>query len=381
MKRSLVSIVTQQFVNMRVKWVITFISLSACVDKINFNIPMTQSLIVVEGTINDSPGPYTVKLSKSISLDADSAFRDPIEKAIIKLYDDGGNEEDLTEISPGIYLTGGAIQGKIGHGYYIHITTASGETYQSDPDTINPVGEVQQIKYQFEAKTVTTNYGEAQADVFNVFVDADAGQGVNNYVRWRYTGTYKVETHPELHQTFAGGYWYQTPVPCSGYIVAPALGGGKLTEVAPCACCTCWVSQYESAPTLSDEQLVVNHQFRNVKVGEVPVNSNTFTDKFIVEVEQMSLTQNSFTFFNLIRAQKQGASSLFQPPSGKIIGNIKTINSSSQVVGIFWATSVKSKFITINRSDVPYPITPPDFIRDACTIFPNSATIQPSFWQ
>lgn len=363
------------------KWAIMFIILNACVDPINFKIPLAQSLIVVEGMISDGPGPYTVKVSSSLSLTADSSFRDPIQGAKIKLFDDEGSTEDFVEASRGVYLTGGVIQGKIGHAYYIVLEMPDGNIFKSEPDMINPVGEVQEIRFEFEARTVHKNFGDVDANVFNIYMDANAGVGNDNYVRWRYTGFYQVNTHPELHQTFSAEFWYKTPPACSGYIVNPALGGGELIQTAPCTCCTCWVTQFESEPNLSDNQFVVNNQFKNIKLAEVPINSNTFSDKYMVEVEQMSLTLNSFEFFKLIRVQKEGASSLFQPPSGQIVGNIIPVNSTKQVVGLFWGTSIKSKYIFIQRSDVPYLIPPPDFVRDACTIFPNAFTTKPDFWQ
>jgi len=365
---------------LRIKWFIVFSALTACVDKIYFNVPPAEAFTVVEGMISDAPGPYTVKISKSLSIVADSSFRDPIEKAKIKLYDDEGNTEDLVEASPGVYVTGGVIQGKVGHGYSIIIETEDGRIIRSDPDTINPVGEIDQIKYQYVAKTFHENYGDVDANVFNIYVDGNTGPGANNYVRWRFTGTYQVDTHPELHRTFSEGYWYATPFPCSGYTVLPALGGGNLTKISDCTCCTCWITQFESVPNISDGQFINNNEYKNVMVAEVPINGLTFSDKYMVEVEQMSLTENAFQFFKMIRAQKESASSLFQPPSGKVIGNLSAVNSTQQVVGLFWATSVKSKYIFIPQSEVPYIIQPVGK-DEPCTTYSNSSLNKPDFWQ
>jgi hypothetical protein len=320
-------------------------------------------------------------VSKSISLSADSSFHDPVKQATIKLFDDEGNVESLIEKNPGEYVTGGVIQGKLGHAYYITLETQDGKSFKSEPDMINPVGEIEQIKFEYEARTIPHPYGDEEANVFNIYVDADAGVGNENYTRWRFTGTYKVVTNPEQHLIDADGPPYRDPLPCSGYILEPALGGGKLVQVAPCTCCTCWVNDYESEPHLSDNQLVSNNQFRNVKVADVSINSTSFSYKYMVGVEQMSLSKTSFDFFKLIRIQKDGASSLFQPPSGKITGNISAVNADSPVVGLFWAASIRSKYTFILRSDVPYPITPPDPNIGACTGFKNSSTSQPKFWE
>lgn len=364
----------------RLKWFILFAALTACVDKIYFNVPPAETFMVVEGMISDSPGPYRVKLSKSLSIVADSSFRDPVERATIKLLDDEGHTEVLTEASPGIYTTGGLIQGEVGHAYHIEIQTSDGKIYKSQPDVITPVGEIEQIKYQYVAKTFHENYGDVNADVFNVYVDASAGPGENNYVRWRFTGTYRVDTHPELHRTFSEGYWYATPFPCSGYTVLPALGGGNLTKISDCTCCTCWINQFESVPHLSDEQFINDNEFKNVLVAEVPINGLTFSDKYMVQVDQMSLTANAFQFFKLIRAQKEGAASLFQPPGGHVIGNLSSLNSNDPVVGLFWATSIKSKYIFIPQSAVPYIIQPVGK-DEPCTTYANSSLNKPDFWQ
>jgi hypothetical protein len=371
------------FWNVRVRSFMAFIALSACVDKINFNVPPAQSLTVVEGMITDAPGPYTIKVSKSLSLTADSSFRDPIEKAKIKLHDDDGNVEDFSEAAPGVYVTGGIIQGRVGHVYYIAIETQDGKIFRSEPDRINPVGEIEQIRYEYEARTAEVNTAEVNADVFNIFVDADGGSESSSYVRWRFSGTYKVETHPELHYTVTQEgppYAYKSPYPCSGYIVEAALGGGYLRKVGECTCCTCWVNQFESVPTLSDGQLVSNNHYQNVKVGEIPINGLTFTEKYMVQVDQMSMTENAFQFFKLIRKQKENASSLFQPLNGEIKGNIAPVNSTEPVVGIFWAASIRSKYIYILKSDVPYNIAPIG-IAEPCLTYDNSSMNKPDFWQ
>ncbi len=365
------------------RWLIAFLLITACVDPINFKVPPPKFLLVVEGMISDRPGPYTIKVSRSLGLDAISLTRTPVINCSIQLYDDAGNVEDFYETTTlGTYATRGVMQGQVGRTYHIQLKTGDGKTFESTPEQIKPVGEVESIRQEFEGRTVATNYGEKAADVFKIFIDAKGVGSDENYVRWRFTGTHQVVTYPELHEIFLQVSAYKDPLPCSGYIITPALGGGKILKVDECTCCTCWVNQYESAPLLSDEQLVDNKEFRNIKVGEVPVNNITFAYQYMVLVEQMSLSRNTFDFFKLIRAQKEGASSLFQPPYGEIKGNIKAIDSQDPVVGLFWATSISSKAIFLTQNDVPYPVTPPDVIADDCsTFYENSSTTKPEFWQ
>ncbi|MBN8651943.1 MAG: DUF4249 domain-containing protein [Cytophagales bacterium] len=365
-------------------WVLAFGLMAACVERIEFDVPFAQNMLVVEGSITDAAPPYTVKITRAFPLGVDSINATTVSDATVTLFDDMGNQETLTESEPGIYKTNNVIQGELNHSYYIRIRTSSGQEFESEPEKINPVGEILDIKYDFEARTVVKPFGEVDANVFNIFVDAEAGDALEKYVRWKYTGTYEVMTAPELHMTWVPPYRpYENPWPCSGYIVGPAPGGMGtiLIKVGECECCNCWVTIPEKIPQLSDTQLISGNEFRNIKVGEVEVNNATFYSKFKIEVEQMSLSRNAFNFFKLVREQKENASSIFQPPSGEIRGNIKAINSGDRVVGLFWATAVTRKIIYITPQDVPISLTPIDVITFPCyDYFENSTNQKPEGW-
>ena len=371
------------FFRLRIIILLLFVFLDGCVDRIVFPVAPAQLQTVIDGMISDQPGPYTVKISQAIDLNADSIIRVPVPHANVKLHDDEGNVENYAETAPGDYATGGLIRGKVGHSYYVTVETDDGVTFQSEPDLMKPVGEIDEIKFEFEARTKEEPYGIVQRDIFKVLIDARSVADDENYVRWRFKGTYKVFSYPELHFVWNSGFKLKDPYPCSGFIVGggPTFSGGILTQVGPCTCCTCWGQQFESQPQLSDGQLVVNNQFKNIQVGEVPINTATFYDKYLVEVEQMSMSKKAFEFFKLIRSQKEGVSSLFQPPSGEIKGNFKAVNSTAPVIGLFWATSIKSKSIYIRRSDVPYGVPPIPEIRYPCTWYPNAVNVKPSNWE
>lgn len=371
------------FHNVKYPWLITFMVLMACVERIDFKVPPAKYQMVVEGMITDSTGPYTVTLSEAMNVDTDTIVRVPITRATLTLYDDQGNSESLTETSPGTYVTHGLIQGKVGRAYHIRIETLAGNIFESEPDLLFPVGELEAIRFEYEKRTVVETFGEVAADVFNIYVDASAGTEKENYVRWKFTGIYKVITEPKEHNTWNPPYLpYRNPFPCSGYILTGGAPGGLLVQVGDCECCTCWAKHFETKPQLSDMQLISGSQFRNVKVGEVPINSTTFHEKYMVEVDQMSLSRQAFEFFKLMRAQKEGSSSLFQPPSGEIRGNIRAVNNTDPVIGLFYATALQRKSIFIQKTDVPYLLTPIEFITYPCyDYFENASTTKPAGWE
>ncbi len=360
-------------------------TLMGCVEPIDFEVPEPKEQIIIQGTITDQPGPYTVTIGRGISLRPDSVFNPPITGAQVRLYDDQGNIENFSEVSPGEYVTIGAIRGTVGRSYHITVELSDGSTYESQPDLLKPVGEIQDIYWEYESETSEEVFGEVQNDFFNIYIDSDIGQFDQNFVRWRMSGTYRIVTNPELFEIDRP--WFDFPIPrprpCSGFEVAPApVGNGTIVvQKRPCTCCECWVDVFEKSPVVSDDRLVANGQFKNVKVGEVPINNVNFYDKFLVNVEQMSLTRTAYDFFRLIEVQRNSASSIFQPPSGEIVGNMIGEDEDDRVIGLFWASSIVKRYEFIQREDVPYLLTPTQVFPESCLLqFENSTTERPDEW-
>ncbi len=356
-----------------------------CIAEIDFPVPDAEDQIVIQGMISTDPGPYEVTVNTALALDDSTAIARPISNSTIKLYDDLGACEDFREVEPGVYETVGSMRGEVGRTYYITVELSDGRVFESEPDIIRPVGSIMEIKPEYEERTSNEEFGEIRADVFNIFVDSDGGEQTNNFVRWRYTGIYRIDTEPKFRMAWERGYRpWKDPPPCSGYIVVPGPenSGGLLEEVGPCECCSCWVHEYEEMPQLSDNQFVTDNQFRNVKVGEVAITRNAFHDKFMVQVEQMSLSRTAYDYYQQLRSQIQGSISIFQPPAGEIIGNITATNNESLVVGLFLTTSVDTETIFLTAEDVPYPLSVMDYYTDDCRLFTENAfNERPDRWE
>jgi hypothetical protein len=363
------------------KLLTTFVVVSACVDPIAFDTTEYEDVIALDGSITTEPGPYTITMSRGVTLDTDTTLTAHVAGASIVLHSDAGESEPFAEVQPGVYRTGGVITGKIGSTYHVSITMPDGATFESEPETLLMPGQVDAIHFRYEARTVEKLYGPEAADVFNIYIDAstESSGERTNFVRWRFTGTYVTETNPEKHTSTLQGFVYKTPWECSGWVVDPAKGGGILRQDFPCACCRCWITAYEASPKLSDEALMEGGEVSDLKIAEVPINRVTFFEKYKVSVDQMNISANAFDFFKVIRTQKDGVSNLFQLPPGKITGNIRPINADYQIIGLFWAASVNRKSIYITKDDVPYKIAH-DVIPFPCTSYGNSTATKPADW-
>ena len=351
----------------------------SCVDKAV--IEMRGQLlgeIVVDGLITDQPGPYTIKLSKSLAVDA-LIKNQPLSVSSVILRDDIGNSEVLIEVDAGTYQTNSkGIQGVVGRKYSVRIKTNDGMIYESIPDEMRSVGDIDSLYYKFESielENGTLQYG------YRVFIDSHNPEGGDHFVRWRYNGIYQIETKPRLHLNDRGLPPCAEPDPpvCSG------------TDGFPCTCCICWVTQPELKPKVGNSSFVLNGENKGIEIGYVPINFYTFQFKYRVEAIQMSLSESAYNYWKIIQSQKEGSSSLFQPPTGKTKTNIFEINNKANAHGIFYASAISKwqKYIGRDENQLANKIISPidcsgrigPAAQSCLKIFPNSSNQPPIDWK
>ncbi len=355
----------------------------ACVDRLDFDAgDAGESEIVVDGFISDQPGPYKIRIFLSGGIKENLLAQEPVNARQVVISDDSGETEQLNQTSPGIYETSpDGIRGQVGRKYKLLVELLNGERLESTPDELHPVGEVDNIFYRFESflpQSGPTEHG------FRVFMDAQSEAGP---VRWRFTGTYIQEAFPALRQWPRGGCRGQPdPAPCSGF----EDNGNSIKRVGECTCCVCYVNDVEDKPRLSNDVIMTEGVFRNVEMGFIPFDVWRFHfRKYMVKIEQMSLSEEAFQFWKIIKDQKEGINSLFQPAIGRVPTNFSSTNSSRRVAGFFYATAIKQKVVFINDIDAPIPV--PEFtvppievcqFWDVCeVVWRNSSRTPPPEWE
>ncbi|GAC1383873.1 MAG: hypothetical protein NVSMB45_11520 [Ginsengibacter sp.] len=109
----------------------------ACKKVIQIDLNSSSPRIVIEANISNQPGPYTVKLSRSVNFNQSNVFP-PISGAKVKLSDEGSVvNETLIETSPGTYKSK-LIKGIAGHTYLLSVTD-NGKVYEASSYLPQPV--------------------------------------------------------------------------------------------------------------------------------------------------------------------------------------------------------------------------------------------------
>ncbi len=347
----------------------------SCIDRLDLEYSESTNQLVIEGQINDEPGPYTIRVNRARKI-LDFSEIKPVSASKVVLTDNVGNSETLVEVSPGVFQTKpNGIRGTIGREYILRVETRDGKIFESSPEKINPAGSVDSIYYTFEKFEPLSGSAKYQ---FRIYINSNGEDKGENLFRWKFTGTYKVLTNPELRTRSAGEVRVPDPPACSGF-------NTLLEQVAPCKCCTCWVNMPDAKPKVNDNVTSLNGSYKNVEVGIVPVEYWTFFDKVQVEVKQMSLSRAAFNYWKIVQDQKEGSTSLFQPAIGKAVSNMFVKNGSEEVLGLFYASAIVKKTIFMDASDIPLgpsviPSAPPPIPESCLVAFPFSTLQKPINW-
>lgn len=336
---------------------LSVISIS-CVDPITLESEGQANVLVVEGGITTDFGPHNIKLTNSAKYGTvfDGVVQN-VSQASVFITDELGNIVRLEERGSGNYETPGDFRGEVGRSYTLIIETRDGKEYISSPEVLNRVSVIDSLYFEYKKTPVINELGNDEfVSGVNVFaVMKDEGES-RNYYNWKTNGTYRIKTNPELY----------TPP--------------RSTSPVPKDCCDiCYITETnESLEVVSDRLFDGNEYIHNVFFVED--DGARFSDKYVLNVEQFSLTKNAYDFYSLLNSQLQIKGDIFDPPPAEIGGNVICItNPQEKVIGYFTASDVKRKVIEINGLALPELKRPP-LIPDDCRVLKNASTDVPYNW-
>jgi hypothetical protein len=151
---------------------ITFL-FTCCTKEINVDLNTTDPKIVIEGNITNAPGPYTVRISKTVNFSDPNTYP-PVSGALVIISDNSGIIDTLSETSPGLYITS-VLAGIPGRTYNLQVIAEGKNFYATStmPQVVNL------DSLAFELFTNKGNSGGKEYLTLPVFTDPSAV--VNSY--------------------------------------------------------------------------------------------------------------------------------------------------------------------------------------------------------
>lgn len=179
MKRSKNGIKTTYY-RIRRSYIIAFMALAglvtayACKKVVQVNLNTTAPQIVIEGEITNVPGPYIVRISKTVNFSADNKYP-PVSGATVTITDSTvGHTETLRETDSGTYVTN-FLNGIPKHSYFLSVI-AEGKrytAYSTMPATVH-----------LDSVTFSANVGFNNKTQINAIVNFQDPPGLGNYYQF-----------------------------------------------------------------------------------------------------------------------------------------------------------------------------------------------------
>ena len=308
--------------------------LLACIEEYRPNIDKYLDLPVVEGMITNEPGPYIVKLSRSLSVyDMDY---EPISGAIIKIYDNLDNEVSLKEIEDGVYSTNKyGIRGIVGRKYRISVIIGEIE-YQSEFEELKePIG-IDSVYAKVESRVIK---GKNISGV-QFYINTKSFDKINSYFLWK-----PIETY-EYKASLAPNFIHYGP------------HRGNIIEIISNPANTCWHTKKINNILIYTTELIKSDFVNSFALNYVDNKTKKLTERYSLLVNQYSISKANYEYWNNIKKQNIDNESFYSKQPFQIIGNlVNTDNSKEIILGYFMVAGVSKKRIFINRPQMIFDLT------------------------
>lgn len=259
--------------------------LTSCEDVVKLDLPDGDVQLVVDGMITNRIGEKQVRLNSTANY-FENKETPKVTGAVVLLYDATGVVDTFQEKEAGIYVTD--YVGKINATYHLYIRTKAGEEYESKPELLQFVPEIDSMYYEFKKETAFQDEG------YYVKIDTYEPIGTGNYYRWKQyvNDTLQAEPFDLLYAT---------------------------------------------------DQFVDGNPIIGFEVSTNPLEKG---DQF--RIEQLSISEGLYDFLTQLSEQTANVGSLFDSPPAALPGNIVRIdNPKVKALGYFSASAISEATVVI----------------------------------
>lgn len=344
---------------------------AGCLSEIDLEVPeAADTSIAIRGRLNVGEMPrVSIRITDLAGFNA-SSIPQPVSGASVVLIDEFDRGVDVPMVRPGIYeldLSTGTsgVEVRPGRAYRLSVSTAAGENFVSDFETLYPAPEPAELRYISTRRDVLNEVNNIVNREFVRFLLTTpvvaAGSNDRSYLKWEFTGTYKF---PE------------------SVVASPFPPGAR----------TCYITerlQLEDVVTF-DGSRIDGNVLRDFFILEEPFDYR-FSNGFYLTVRQQSLSERAFRYWQEVGKVVDLSGNFFETPPGKVKGNFQNVDEpEKEVFGFFYAyseTIVRLYVDPGNEPPMPFcPLTTAsissvDTTCLNCLLRSGSTLIRPAFWE
>ncbi len=299
---------------------------SACEEQFNPNIEGAEPVLVIEGAITNLPGPYTVKLSNSSGVYADDQLA--IENAIVKIIEEGGEEETLTEIEAGTYITSETgMQGTTDKNYKIDIQLPDGTRYESEYQKMLTLIRIDSVEADVEFHYLSI----ANPDVpgYQFHVSTELGVDSENYFLWSLESTYKYRSD------FTINYFYED------YMVQEFPD--------PTSLMTCWRTDQINEIYTFNTSVLSEPKVERLPLNFARIDQPELYIRYSLLVKQFTINKEAYMYWDKIQRQIESQETLYNNQPFQIRGNLFNVDDPDEMVlGYFMVAAQDEQRVFVN---------------------------------
>jgi hypothetical protein len=324
------------------------VAAASCIEPYNPDIKNYKSLLVVEGLVTNENSSYVFRLSRT--MDDEEGTLEMISDAVLYLTDENDTRTDFHNCENGIYKTDSLVfTGQLDRTYTLHIILGDGREYVSDPCTMYPVSDIDNVYYE-KAMEFSGTSGKSIEGIRIFVVPAEPADNVG-YLRWEYDEIWKtvIASPPK--------YVYVTDtliIPLEN-VNSDCWKINRSKDILISSYCSLLECENPSEPVLF------------IGTGR----SDRLTVQYSLLVKQYSISADEYEFWKNLQEINESGGDIFDSQPFPVYSNIHNINDPDEMVlGYFEVSAVKSKRIFITPAELD-DLDVPRYVSD-CTTFPVS---------
>lgn len=310
--------------------------ITSCTEPYALQTNTFEDALVVEATLTNEMKTQKIKLTRTFRFeDTEPEFESG---ASVFVFDESGTPYEFTaDPESGYYLSVIPFQAIPGKTYRLNIETSDGNTYNSTPETLTAVNNMQDV-------TATVGVKNGQRGVLINAKSFDPTHA-SNYYRYEYEETYKIIAPAWNSQSLI---LIPPPVPgnFSTYQVQLVPNENLDTRI-------CYTTKKSNTVIVTDTK-TQNEDRVDYTIRFISDEDYIISHRYSILVHQYVQNLAAYTFYKTLKdISGSGEGILSQNQPGFFYGNLKSTNNpEKKVIGFFDVSSVSSKRIFFNYSDL-----------------------------
>ncbi|WP_264552498.1 DUF4249 domain-containing protein [Flavobacterium sp. N2038] len=313
--------------------------LSGCTEQYVFQNQDFEDAMIVEATLTNELKHHEINISRTRLLN--DTIKIAESGANVTVVDSDSNEFHFDE-KDGKYISSNEFKIEPNKNYQLKITTKSGKSYISSPETLTTPNTI-----DLEAKVAEKDGIQGVQINVKSFDPANTSK----YYRYEYDETYKVQTVYNTTERVELVPYQNT----FKMIIVPAEPNTHI----------CYSTKHSTGIIQTNTKDLTEDRV-NFPVRFIDKSNYIIAYRYSILVSQYTQNQSAYDYYNTSKKMIDSGELLSPNQPGYIIGNIKsTSDSSEKVVGFFEVASVSKKRIFFNFNDI-FPSDDPTLFFRKC---------------